>query len=389
MIRLRCDCGRQISAPEQWLGKRVKCPQCGRPVMVRAADEAGAMELAAEPAESVVESVVGVASSVSESVIAPSQRAAAPEIGMAPLIDEPVASSEEVPSPAQDEPGDASPGEPVPAVVQASESESESGAKPEVETATPPRPAPSRRPLAPAPPVNAVLQVPIPDEDDRAEYDPRRLPRFIGTMALLIGIAAAALYWSPNGKAWAVPLAGAAVALSAIGFSVGMSRHALGIRIPLLALILSGATLGYLAWTKSHSPAVPSNSSRSSYDPDATREAAKSRGILTVTTLRPAGKIEGPAVDLHFKLTNTSGRAISAVYGSLQLYDDKDHSHEPARLGLNVNQPLAPKAAFEGTNTWTLTDPRIRAALEDNRLGAEYRATTVLYADGSQDDFSQ
>lgn len=393
MIRLQCDCGRQISAPEQWLGKRVKCPQCARPVLVRPADQADGTELPAERTDSAVKSVVSVAaSSASENPAASSPYfGAAPAMATEPSA-EPVAPSAEVLATVQDDASDASPGEPAPAAVHDSRLESESpaeAASPSVPAPTPAPPTPPRRLLAPAPPINALLNIPIPEEDDRAEYDPRGLPRFLGVLALLIGIASVAAYWSPNAKVWAVPAAGVAFALSAIAFSVGMSRHALGIRIPLLALILSSGMLGYLAWAKSHPPAGSLTSVHSpNADGDDTPEAKKSVRILTVASLRPAGKIEGTTVDLHFKLTNTSGRAISAVYGSLQIYD-KDHTHRLEMLGLNVNQPLAPKASYESTTTWTLNDSRTPAALEDNRFTAEYRATTVLYADGSEDDFSQ
>src|SRR5258708_3919566 len=36
MIRLQCECGRRINAPDQYLGKRVKCPKCGKGILVGA-----------------------------------------------------------------------------------------------------------------------------------------------------------------------------------------------------------------------------------------------------------------------------------------------------------------------------------------------------------------
>ena len=34
MIKVTCECGRKISASDKFLNKRVKCPQCGRPVLI-------------------------------------------------------------------------------------------------------------------------------------------------------------------------------------------------------------------------------------------------------------------------------------------------------------------------------------------------------------------
>jgi DNA-directed RNA polymerase subunit RPC12/RpoP len=377
MIRLQCDCGREITAPDGWLGMRVKCPQCGSPVIVRARD--GDAEIpsndAARRSEMIGESVVG-GESEAAAHLATAIDSGPVEIGhpSAPANGDPFV------EPAAGE-------EPAQGIASSAGSESSADSGQTGEPVAPP--APRKRLLAPKPPVNAVLHVPIPkdEEADDRDYDPRTHPRILGTAALLIGLAAGAAYWFPVARPWAVPAAGVAFALAAIGFTLAMSRHRLGYWVPLVALVVSCAALAIPSVMKGRFATDAAHSGSSGYEPEDTGDAARSRKVLKVALLRPVKSNGGKIADLEFKLINTTGRAVDAVDGSLWLYD-RDHGLLD-KLRLNVSTPLGPGKAFEGTSTWTLSSDRAASALEGNHFTAEYRADAVRYADGSQDTFAQ
>lgn len=383
MIRVQCDCGKEIAAPDRWLGMRVKCPQCGSPVVVRTT-EGAAGDTASGESLSIGESAVGGETETSSHV------AMAIENGAAEATPSDPATNADLSLPVN---GDsvvepAVTGEPAHGVASSAGSEASPDPRQAGEPVAPP--APRKRLLAPKPPVNAVLHVPIPkdEEADDRDYDPRTQPRILGTVALLIALASGAAYWVPVARPWAVPAAGVAFALAAIGFTLAMSRHRLGYWIPLVALLVSCAALAIPSVMKGRLAADASHSGSSGYEPEDVGEAARSRKVLKVALLRPVKSGGGGKVaDLEFKLTNTTGRAVDAVEGSIWLYD-RDHSLLD-KLRLNVGTPLGPGKSFEGTSTWTISSDRAASALEGNHFTAEYRADAVRYADGSQDSFAQ
>lgn len=386
MIRLQCDCGRKIAAPDQWLGKRVKCPQCGKPVTVRAADGPGA------PADAPPERPAAVAVAPAPPGRAAGKVPAASKVDRQATVPSPEAepaAPQALPREAGDLPFEShAPAEPPGDAVQAPIA---SGVAP---PSSPAEPAPAqpdspRRQLAPAPSVNATTPKITPEEQAALEVKRRRLPRFVGTLAVLVAAAGSAANWAPAPcKAWAMQVAVGGLVLAVAAIAIAASRRGLGIGVPLLALIVALAAVGtpraipLLNGGRSGSPRSTTLSDAGEQGPD----EAQRRRILAVDSLRLVSHGEGPVSDIEYKLTNKSGKAINAVTGSVRLYGNGHRAL--GGLGLSVAQPIAPGASVSGTNTWTLDDDA-RAALAGGVATAEYRADAVVFADGSEETFAK
>lgn len=424
MIRLQCACGRKIAAPDAWLGKRVKCPQCGKPVLVAPTDAPATVAPAAAPPAATPE----IAAPQTES-----PRAETPQVASARVESPRVKIPEIAPSheePAQIEPArvedareDAGPpsaptrrqnakrsvppsdteAAPPPVATQADVGEPAPPA-PATEPANPPGPGsatPSvqkvrRTPfVAPTPPGAATESQPVlaseafPDDDDDDFYTKQqRLPRFLGTLGLLIALAAGASCWFPQLDRSSLFIALGGVAISTLGFGLSMSRHRIGLTMPIIGLLFSLAALGLpsaLPYMGKLAPAhyMAHEEEIRQKKADAEVEAQR-RGLLSVVNLRLTGNKGGAAPEVAYKLVNKSGKVIRLIQGSIQL---TDRDHRPlGGLVMNVTGPIQPGGSFDGTNDWTMSEA-IQSAIAENKFDADYRANDVVYGDGTVQTF--
>ena len=338
MMRLECACGRKIAAPDAWLGKRVKCPQCGQPVLVMPADAPASVSGTTITREASVSTDEGEGKS-------PAEHAAAPRLDAAPT---------EPPS--------------VP-------------------------PARSPRLVAPPAPVNAEVQSgePYPEDDeDDFETKQARFPRFLGVLAALVGLGAAASCWTPQIDTWTLYVALAGVALATLGFGVAMSRHRIGLSMPLVGLFVSLLAMVSPFILPLMGKAAPAHyvarAERARQDRDDASNDAQSRGVLSVESIRLTGNKDSLAPEVEYKLINKSGKVIRLIVGSIQLAD-RDH-HSLGGLSLNLAGPIAVGAAVQGKNVWTMEDAT-QSALADRKADSEYKARQVVYADGTVQNFTQ
>lgn len=360
MIPLQCVCGRKIAAPDKWLGKRVKCPQCGKPVLVAVADDAA---------------------------IEPPVPASAP----APAS-EPPATSPSAPSPV------------VPTNFPAAESETPAVASSaiipeETRSTEPPQPAPdagSSEPSRPSKPLLAprssepMQMAPKEEKDEDYSLKLGCLPRVLGALGILVAIGAGVSCWFPPLDAWTAYIALGGVAISTLGFGLSMSRYRAGLLLPVIGLVLSLAAIGLPVVLQKVPKIAPrqylqkADEARRQHEQAA--EESQRRGILSVESIHLADNKDPLAAEVSYKLINRSGKAIKLIEGSLQ-FTDREH-RSLGGLALNLAGPIAPSGAVEGKNTWTMEDA-LRQAISENKFTAEYRAQTVVYSDGTIKTYSR
>lgn len=384
MIRLQCECGRKIAAPDQWLGKRVKCPQCGRPVLVAPPGAAPAQSapLQAAPAHPApaprepveqsapqTEPVVLGRSSAEEDEAPISSRVA---VASSSRVDEQDEQSPEIPEPS--------------AQVSAPSIEP---VRPSAATAPQVRFEPPQSPTVPSPEKTADLP---PGEDDESEFyeKQKRLPRVLGTLGLLIAVAAGAACWVPQLDQVTLYIALGGVAISTIGFGLSMSRYRLGLAMPVIGLVASllAMAMPYVL------PAFPRiapvryvQRADQAKEHEAEVEAeSQRRGLLSVESLRLTGAKDSLAPEVAYKLINRSGKTIKQITGSIQLID-RDH-RALGGLALNLSGPYEPNEVIEGKNEWTMEDAT-QSAIADNHFTADYRADQVVYSDGSTKSYNK
>jgi hypothetical protein len=362
MIKFQCECGRKIAAPDQWLGKRVKCPQCGKPVLVQEGPVVAPVSRPEPPSpfdsDTHAESRNGADSdSASESHFG-SAAQATHRSAFDSTAGEEVEDEEHGAEHDRDE-------EPAPAT-------------PSVKT-----------PAGPVyvPPTNPLAQYP-----DEASW--ATMPRLLGALALIAAIAGAAIYWASNLEVYYVPaVAGAGLLLALGGVILSLRRERLGLLLPALAVVICAAACG-LPWLAplavgTHAQPISRTAPAPPRDKEEAANEARRRSVLSVDSVQIAGDTHGTAADVEYKLTNKGSKPIKAVNGSIQLYD-KEHK---LLGGLSLEShfdtaPLAPGSSTSGKNRWTM-DPQMQAPLANKQTTAEYRAEAVVYADGSIEAFNK
>jgi len=382
MIKFQCECGRKIAAPDQWLGKRVRCPQCGKPVLVQ---ESLAMAPVvptprlepAPPPEPKHESAVADSGRAPGSAgISESDDDGESQFGIKrdsahrPPSLTPEASAGKAEGPDEREETD-DPFEDIPPVINVS---------------------PRKVFVAPnAPPMEYIDQAPTPGG---------RAPLILGLLGLLAGCAGAALYWVPTVEWYVSPaVGGVGVFLALVGVILSLRRERHGLLLPILATLVSALAVS-LPWllpvvqdALSRPIATPTTPTTPTHDwtldkKDDIDESMR-KMVVAVDSIRLVGGKDGPTGVLEYKLTNKSSKPIKLLEGSIQLYD-KDHKFLGA-LSLDASfekSPLVPGASTNGKNTWPM-DASVEQSLADSQATAEYRAQSVTYADGSQEKFDK
>ena len=370
MIRLQCVCGRQIAAPEKWLGKRVKCPQCGKPVLV-AVPDAPAVEAAA-PATSPVHSAQSfVPLGADRGEAAPGVQPGAPQPQVSSTTVEP-----EIATPA------AGPTWPRTARDQPPQASHESAAQ----TAS----LPPSKPLL-APRSDAPMEMPPADQEDEDFYLKRaRLPRALGILGVLVALGACASCWTPPLDEWTLYIALGGVAISTLGFGLSMSRYRVGLLMPVLGLIASLGAMSFPAVVQKFPRIAPARYLEKADEARRQHEEASDesqrRGLLSVESIQLTGNKDSLAPEVSYKLINRSGKAIKAIEGSIQ-FADREH-RSLGGLALTRVGTFPPNGVIEGTNTWTMEDAT-QQAIADKKFTAEYRAQTVVYTDGTVKTYSR
>jgi len=380
MIKFQCECGRKIAAPDQWLGRRVKCPQCGKPVLVQeTAAVAPAAPAVPAPQPAVEEKheptatpdIGPVAGSASDA----EHHAAGSQFNVGSGDDKthaPRSSSQTPEGRAGDEAADSD------AIEDNGDTTSQ-------------HPAPTVN--APPRQVFVAPQAP-PVQHEHREGSHGRGPLLFGVLALIAAIAGAVLYWVPTVESYVSPVvAGLGLFLAIISLILSLRRERTGLAFPVLATVVSLLALS-LPWTL---PVIQGASSHSESAPakvwtadktDAANESMR-RMVIAVDSLQLTGDKGGPTAAVEYKLTNKGSRAIKSAAGSIQLYD-KDHKSLGA-LALDPDfgkTPLAPGASANRKSTWPM-DSAMQQALSANLATAEYRAETVTFGDGTVEKFDK
>jgi hypothetical protein len=228
------------------------------------------------------------------------------------------------------------------------------------------------------------------DDEDDFETKQRRLPRFLGVLGLLVALAAAASCWIPEIDPWTLYIALGGVAVATLGFGVAMSRHRIGLMMPLVGLLASLLAMALPFALPLLGKAAPAHyvarAEQARQDRDQATIDAQSRGILYVQSVHLTGNKESLAPEVEYKLINKSGKVIRLIHGSIQL-SDRDH-RALGGLALDLPGPIEINATVQGKNNWTMEDAT-QAALADNKVDADYRTRQVLYADGTVQTFNQ
>lgn len=374
MIRLQCVCGRKMAAPDQWLGKRVKCPQCGQPVAVVHAETTPAATQLTEEAPR------DAATLQSRAEI---RRVAAPQIS-----DEPISANS---SPATNEGREESSEnsdlsiEPSPVAVS-------QAAGPAQRRPVAPRATAGAAPISTfASSASAGESMP-PDADDKDDFYEKQklLPRLTGTLGLLVAIGAGASCWFPPYDGWTLYIALAGVAISTMGLGLSMSRYRLGLAMPVLGLIASLAVMGFPHFLPFFGKITPQHYvDRGNLENEQQAQAeaeSQRRGLLSVESLRLTGNKDTLVPELAYKLINRSGKTIKQITGSLQL---SDREHRPlGGLVLNLVGPYEPNGVIEGKNEWTMQDAA-QSAIADKHFTAEYKADQIEYTDGTTKNYNE
>ena len=214
------------------------------------------------------------------------------------------------------------------------------------------------------------------------------MPRFLGTLGFLIALFAGASCWFPPLDRASLFIALGGVAISTLGFGLSMSRHRVGVTMPVVGLLFSLAALGLPSALPYIGKLAPTHYMAHEEEirqqkADLELEAQR-RGLLSVVSLHMTGNKDGTAPEVGYKLVNKSGKVIRLIQGSIQL---TDRDHRPlGGLVMNVTGPIQPGGSFDGTNEWTMSEA-VQSAITDNRFDADYRANDVVYGDGTVQTF--
>ncbi|HWE93402.1 MAG TPA: hypothetical protein VG269_05455 [Tepidisphaeraceae bacterium] len=397
----------------------MKCPQCGQPVLVAPADAPAAVATAAAPPAPVPQAerpqaetprakapqvetprieIPDIAPSREEPARiepAPTEAArvdtpppSAPAVRRSSKRASPPADADAGPASVETRPDVAEPAPSAPAAAPANVTEPGPATPSVQESRRTPFLAPSR-PAATAEPQPVLASEAFPDDDDDDFYTKRqRLPRFLGTLGVLIALGAGASCWVPQLDRSSLFIALGGMAISTLGFGLSMSRHRTGVTMPVVGLLFSLAALGLpsaLPYMGKLAPAHYMAHVEEIRQKKADAEVeAQRRGLLSVVSLHLTGNKGGAAPEVGYKLVNKSGKMIRVIQGSIQL---TDRDHRPlGGLVMNVTGPIQPGGTFEGTNDWTMSEA-IQSAIGDNRFDADYRANDVVYGDGTVQTF--
>jgi len=92
--------------------------------------------------------------------------------------------------------------------------------------------------------------------------------------------------------------------------------------------------------------------------------------------------------ELTFRLTNLTGREISALKGGIHLYDQFDDHLEG--LGVKIDVAIAPGESIEESGMWLLVSPRTLRLLAEtpSRVRVEFQADQVHFSDEQPSDAS-
>jgi hypothetical protein len=392
MIKFQCECGRKIAAPDQWLGKRVKCPQCGRPVLVQ---ESPAIAPVIKPEPVVVpppavEHEHGFESdSASESASGPyseseSHGGSQSEVESEGHTDRDL--SEDHGFDLNSARASSHPDSPF---AHAPDREDYSGpaAEPEMRFFVPPAAAiQSARPMV----------IPTPAQQDYYENEESwgRRPRNFGIAALILGLVGAGIFFIPtisdfSISQYSIEVAGVGALLALIGLITSLRQDKAGISWPVVALFIC-VVAGGLHWLmplitgETVAPIRPASKPQVADNSEAALEKQR-RLYLSVDSVRVAKS--GLASDVEYKLTNRGPKPIAGISGSLQVYDSE---HKPVG-GLTLSfdftkSPLAVGASVTGKSTWSM-DPRVLDAMNDAHSIFDYRAEWVDFGNGTAEHF--
>jgi hypothetical protein len=232
----------------------------------------------------------------------------------------------------------------------------------------------------------------MPHDDDKDDFYEKQklLPRIMGTLGLLVAVAAGASCWFPPYDRWTLYIALAAIAISTMGFGLSMSRYRLGLAMPVLGLIASFAAMGLPIVLPSFGKLAPQHyldrANKENEQKAAAEAEEQRRGLLSVEALRLTGSKDALAPEVAYKLINRTGKTIKQISGSLQF---TDRNHRPlGGLALNLMGPYGPNAVIDGKNEWTMDDA-MQSAIADNHFIAEYRANQVVYTDGTSKNYNE
>ena len=385
MIKVTCVCGRKIAAPDKFLNKRVKCPQCGRPVMVAPAESPAAAPVVETPqlAPMISQPAIPAAPTVAEASSPPAAEleSPAPAAAAEDFPTEPVAAETPIAQEATATPNLIAI-EPVSANGEAKKTPAALAAK-EVMNAEAP-------PAAPRP----IFKTTLPSEVlDAAGFEPEpgeaRLPTLLGLAALLIGGAGAGALWLTVFAKWSLDIAIAGGVFALLGIIISLARRRAGLVLPVIGLLICGAAAAqpWVAPTMG-GPGLagyPQSTQRKSSSEDAAMREGESRAILSVDFLRPVRGSKSIVPEYSYKLTNRSGKAIKLIDGSIQFFD---RDHNPlGGMHLSIKTPIANNASLEGQDEWPV-DPRLQDMIAGNQTSAEFRAEAVVYGDGSTQTFA-
>ncbi|HSU68770.1 MAG TPA: hypothetical protein VLJ39_17955, partial [Tepidisphaeraceae bacterium] len=345
MIRLKCECGRKMSAPDQWLGKRVKCPQCGRPVLVQPVAEAVPAEAPAPAA--VVETRPAAPLSVAR------EDHAGAESNFETGTSEANESVGASPATGVEEDNAQVPAFPSEAVRSSSSNPFEiTEAAKEGSLVSHPLPTAPEDPPREIPPEPGQATLEIEDDYDRGRSRRGKVPRAVGLVALAIGLLGLAAFWVPQARAYSPFIAIAGVVVGSIGIGLAMFRRKSGLPIPALATVVSVAAV-VVPFVLRGQGGTPPRSFKSVFtatetDPNAARRIK----ILRVDQVQPTGKQDALTTQLQYTITNTSGRAITSVEGSIEIFD-RQHNRVGSLL-LNLEAPIAQGGSTTGKDDWPL-----------------------------------
>jgi hypothetical protein len=370
MIRLQCECGRRINAPDQYLGKRVKCPKCGKGILVGAN---GGRAPVADPTPTGNAVTFAAPSPFAEST--PVTESPAPRsMPSAGTTHEDLVVSQRVTSGPDISTSELDDTESAAAELHFSEDSIR--AEPPA-ASDKPREAPAAE-AAPAP------------EEGREDPYRRRGISLLGLLAIVLGLAGAAMYFVPQVAKFFIFVAGAGAAIGLIGLILSIGRRRTRPILAVLGILVSAAAIGlyWLPLIRGDSQ-QQANQSNVHTGPPEVSEAARAadetrrRSFITVTFLEPTGS-DSVVPDLEYKLTNKSGKDIKAFGGRIEIYDSAHNWL--TNLGIGEIKPVAAGGVSHGKGTWPL-DQHTLSLLKDRRVTTEYRADYISYADGTTERF--
>ena len=292
MIKFQCECGRKIAAPDQWLGKRVKCPQCGKPVLVQ---QSVAVASALQPQPMAVPPQVMEPEHSSESDASPDSgfgRNEHTDQNERSEHDEHVEHSEHSEQNQDGEHGEEREPQDAPPMISPFSNARNGGdysgpaTTPETHFFVPPASSSSQG--LPKPNVVPTLD-PQHYYDDEASWG--RWPRNFGIMSLLVGAVAAGLYFIPATSSAGTFVAGAGALLAIIGIVLSLRQDRAAFPWPAIALFVS-IVAGGLPWLmpliigdQTPPAAINSNRRPPKEDPSEADKEARRRMFISVDSM--------------------------------------------------------------------------------------------------------